>query len=219
MPAVGSTYLQVVNAVLKRLREGTMADFTAPTTYQQFIMDLVNSVKQEVEKAWFWHALRDTFEITTTASIINYAFTGAGAEARILNGWNESGKNEIVKGTNQFFDSIYLSGGTIPTGFVSKYITNSVDESYDLKIDVYPSPNSAQVLNFNLYVPQADLAAVGNVPKVHPLLLIEGTLAYALTERGDETAGQQTDRYARLLSDFVAADAGRNPEELDWCAA
>lgn len=217
MPAVGTTAVAALNTVLRRLRETAgLTDFTSLTAYQQHALDVMNSVKQEVEQAWLWDALRDTYEITTTPNVINYSFTGAGAGARILNGFNEASGGEITKRSNAFFDAQYLAGSTPASGYVTHYVENSVDASYDLKIDVYPQPNSTQVLNFNLYVPQADLTAGTNVMKVPVHVVIEGTLAVLSAERGDEMAPQQAQRYMKLLADAISHDAGRHPEETDW---
>jgi len=217
MPAVGSTYLQIVNFALRRLRRATMTDFSAPTDYQQYIMDLVNTVKKEVEDAWTWQALRDTYQVTTTVATASYAFTGAGANAVILSGRNATYNNRITRGTNEAFDDFYLSGVSQVSGAVEKYIPNGVDASYDLKIDVMPVPGSTtQILNFNLYVPQADLSATTDKPKAPAWLIVEGTLAYALQERADEAADKQMARFMKQLADAVAYDANGMAEDMDW---
>lgn len=216
MPAVGTTALQALNKVLIRMRESTVANFSSLTANQQMFLDMLNTVKTEVENAWMWDALRDTYEVAAVPGTVSYAFTGAGAGARIIDAWNETNGNQLCAGTYMDFNQRYFGGLPVSTGIVSEYITNTVNASYDLKVDVWPSPGSTQTLNFNLYVPQADLSATTDVMRVPPNVVIEGTIAYLMAERNDEGADKQMARYQRLLADAVAADASRHSEELDW---
>jgi hypothetical protein len=58
------TYLQIINAVLRRLRETEVTDVNE-TDYSKLIGEYVNSVKKEVEAAWDWNALRTTLTLNT----------------------------------------------------------------------------------------------------------------------------------------------------------
>src|SRR3972149_1401867 len=51
MSASGLTYLQIINRVLPRLREKTVASNGA-TTYSAMIGTMVNQIKNEIEVAW-----------------------------------------------------------------------------------------------------------------------------------------------------------------------
>lgn len=216
MAQLGTTYLQVVNLVLRRLREATMSDFSSPTANQQMVMDMVNTVKHEIEAAWFWDSMRDTYELTVTPGTVSYEFTGVNGNSRVIDAWNEASHSSVNKGSYLAFNERYMNGMTVDTGLVSEYIENSVGATYLLKIDVWPSPASTQVINFNIYVAQNDYTATTDVPKIPPHVLVEGTLGYLLQERGDDSADKQLARYQRVLADAVAADASRHPEETDW---
>jgi hypothetical protein len=63
------TYLQIINAVLRRLRETEVTDVNE-TDYSKLIGEYVNSVKKEVEAAWDWNALRTTLTLNTTSGIL-----------------------------------------------------------------------------------------------------------------------------------------------------
>ena len=71
------TYLEIVNRVLRRLREPQVDSLTA-NTYSTLIADLVNEVKRDVENSWNWSALRTTLTATTTTDLFNYVLTGTG---------------------------------------------------------------------------------------------------------------------------------------------
>jgi hypothetical protein len=63
------TYLELVNAVLVRLRENTITQDQLDTDpYLSFIGSAVNDAKNRVEDAWQWGALRgtDTFQLIQT---------------------------------------------------------------------------------------------------------------------------------------------------------
>ena len=66
------TYLNVVNNVLRRMREEEVTSVSS-STYSKMVGDFVNDAKRSVEDAWDWSALRTTLTITTTADVFNYA--------------------------------------------------------------------------------------------------------------------------------------------------
>ena len=47
------TYLNIVNNVLRRLREDTVTTISA-NTYSAMVGDFINDAKQLVENAWDW---------------------------------------------------------------------------------------------------------------------------------------------------------------------
>ena len=57
------TYIQIINAVLRRLREDEVAS-PSDTEYSTLIGDFVNETKREVEAAWNWTALRTTITLS-----------------------------------------------------------------------------------------------------------------------------------------------------------
>ena len=221
MGTYGQTYLQLVNKILPRLREATVST-VSENTYSTFIGSLLNQVKAELERSYYWNALRDTYAITTlTDGTSSYVFTGAGPDAVILDGWNTTQKAPLAEGTNAEFDSFFFGSGTpLQSGSVTKYIAAGVSSDFDLKIDVLPTPNTADVLKFNLYVPQADLSNDADVARVPQDVLIEETVARAMVERGDEEAPKPMPGETWILKDMlataIARESGRDDSEMDW---
>ena len=70
------TYLNLVNNVLRRLREDTVST-VSNDTYSTMVGDFVNDAKEMVESAWDWSALRTTsgspLTITTSAGDFTYS--------------------------------------------------------------------------------------------------------------------------------------------------
>ncbi len=215
------TWLQLTNECLKRMREGTVSA-VSETTYSTLVGALVNQVKREIERAYYWNALRDTYSITTSDGVSSYGFTGAGPNAVVIDGWNTSTPGGITRGTNADFNAYFFGVTTAQTGSsVEQFIPTGVTADYDLKIDVWPVPEAtAQTLKFNLYVPQADLSADADVPLVPQDVLIEETIARLKVERGDDDAPKPLPGETFILKDLLAAavarEGGHDDDETTW---
>jgi len=217
MPAYGKTKLQVVNEVLERLRESTVAT-TSSTTYATLVARVLNSVKTEIEQSWKWLNLRDTYNVTTTPGVTSYALTGSGQYAQILDVWNATTKKEMRLGTYASFNRKFF-GADLQTGSPTEYLPVGIDSNFDLQFDIWPNPTTSNLLKVNVYAPQADPGTDATVIVVPSQILIEGILAYMLAERGDDngTAAQAQQAYYRaLLAGSVATEGGHDPSEQDW---
>jgi hypothetical protein len=219
MATHGLTFLQIINRVLSRLRESSVAAYNT-TDYSTHIGNVVNAVKAEIEAAWKWNALRDTYEVSTTQGVTSYALTDAG-DCLILSAWNTTSSVQLLRGTNREFDRYFFgSGATIPQGIPCKYLPAGLDENYDRKIDIYPAPSGVFTLKLNVSKQQADLAADGDIPLVPQPLLIEETIARLLVERGDENAPRplpgETFILRDLLAQEIAREVGHDDSETDW---
>jgi hypothetical protein len=220
MAASGMTLLQIVNRILERLRESTVAAYNS-TDYSTLITAMVNQVKAEIEEAWYWHALRETYTVSAVVGTSNYALTDSGMNAVVIDGWNTTTNGRMTRGTVRDFDEYYFGTSSVPTNNPTEYIPAGFDANYDLTIDIYPPPASTNTLKFTVYVPQDDLAASATVPLVPQNVLIEETIARLLAERGDEGAPQAQPGSTFIRSDLLAAavsrDQGRtDSSELDW---
>jgi len=222
MSTYGQTYLQIINAVLARLREASVSTISE-TTYSTFISKLVNQVKNEIERAYYWNALRDTYAVNTVSGTTSYTFTDAGPDAVVLNGWDTTTPRQLRRGTNAQFDAWYfgVTAANIQQGPPEWYIPAGISADYDLKIDVWPKPNSIVALSFNIYKPQADLSDATDVALVPQDVLIEEIVARAMVERGDEMApkpGQPGETFIMrdLLTAAIAREAGHDDTETDW---
>ena len=218
MPTTGRTFLQTINIVLPRLRKPTVAA-NDTTTYSTMIGTLVNQVKTEIEYSHYWRDLRDTYTVTAVVGTTAYVFTGAGPNAQVLDGWNTTTPIKLKRGTFSDFNDKFFGVKTVATGKTEEYLVSGLNASYDLQIDIWPSPSATNVLKFNLYVPQATLAADSTVVTIPNDVLIEGVVARALTERGDDggdAAKMQEQIYQRMLALAVANEKVHDPTEVNW---
>lgn len=218
MPAFAKTKLEIVNEVLERLRESTVAA-TSNSLYSVMLARILNSVKTEIEQSWSWLNLRDTYNVTATQGTTSYALVGSGQYAQILDVWNSSTNVKMRRGSFESFNQKFFGTANLQTGEPTEYLPVGVDANYDLQLDIWPVPTTSSILKVNIYAPQADPATDATVVTVPSQILIEGMLAYALAERGDDngTAAQAQQAYYRaLLAGAVATEGGHDPTEQDW---
>lgn len=209
------TYLNLVNNVLRRLRETEVSTVQADA-YSKLIGDIVNDAKDLVESAWDWSALRTALSISTIAGTSNYSLTGSGDKIKELNIINDSSDILMKYQTNNWFDEKYFID-TPATGTPRYYTYGAVDTNGDQTIDVYPKPDDVYTLRVDVVKRNAVLSEDSDTLDVPESPVIQLAVALATRERG-ETGGTSTAEYFQIankyLSDAVAHDAGRHPEEL-----
>jgi len=209
------TYLEIVNKVLVRLRENQVGSLTE-NNYSTLIADLVNVIKREIENSWEWSALRTTLSATTTNGLFNYVLNGFGTTSRVLYVFNDTDDITMRNMPSDWFDRQFLMS-TIQRGSPAFYSFNGVDANGDMQVDVFPIPDAAYDLRFNIVMPQPDLVNASDTLLINPNLLIEGVVSRALMERGEDGgSADQEIRYRNMLADFISIEAGHRPTETVW---
>jgi len=209
------TYLEIVNKVLKRLREPTVAS-VSENSYSSLIGDLVNVAKREIEDAWNWSTLRTTLTATTAPDLFNYVLRGAGTRFRVLEIINDTDNVFLYPRDSKWFERSLLMS-PVQKGSPLYYNFNGVNTYGDTQVDVFPVPDGVYTLRFNVVMPQDDLTLDTEVVQIPYTLLIEGTLARAIAERGEDGGTQDQEmRYRNMLADLIAIEAGTRPEETTW---
>jgi hypothetical protein len=208
------TYLNLVNNVLRRIREKEVTSVQS-TAYSKLIGDIVNDAKDLVENSWDWSALRTTLTITTTSGVFNYALTGSQNSIKELNVLNDTSNVTMQYQTSNWFDEAYLISEPV-SGSPTYYTYNGVNTAGDTLVDLYPKPDGVYSLRFNCALRNPDLSADDDTLKIPAMPVVHLAVALAARERG-ETGGTSTQEYFAMankyLSDAIAQDAGRRPEE------
>ena len=209
------TYLNLVNNVLRRLREDEVSS-VQDNTYSKMVGDFVNDAKKFVESAWDWSALRTTLTITTTADIFNYVLTGSQNKIKALDVINDTSNIFMQYNTQHWFNDKYLNQDPV-SGAPEYYTYNGVDSSGDTQIDIYPTPDKAYTIRFNCVKRAADLSANDDTMDIPAMPVIHLAIALLARERG-ETGGTSAPEYFAIadkyLSDAIALDAQKHPEEV-----
>jgi hypothetical protein len=211
------TYLNLVNNVLKRLRERTVSA-VSESAYSDLVGVLVNDAKAEVENAWNWSALRNTLTLTTSSGIFNYELNGTGNNFSVMDVVSEDGNFFMEYRTQHDFNQFYLNQ-TPATGIPRYYNFNGVSSDGDTLVDLYPKPDNTYTVYFNIIQRTGDLSADSDTLVIpsQPVLML--AYAKAVEERGEDGGVSATSAYstaARVLNDAIAQDAQRHAEELEW---
>jgi len=208
------TYLELVNDVLTRLRETTVATVTE-TNYSSLIGKFVNDAKRQVEDAYNWNVLSTTVTITTSANTHSYSLTGAGQKFQLNDAIN---KTSVIGLTNISFVEMNrkLNFQTPATSIPSEFTFSGVDSSGDTKVELFPVPDGVYTVIFELNVPQATLSSDGTSVKVLDYLVAQNAYARALMERGEDGGTTTSDAYILykgMLSDAIALESTRYIED------
>jgi hypothetical protein len=211
------TFLELVNDVLVRLREPVVTTYNE-TTYSTLIGKFVNDAKRQIEDAFSWNALGATITVTTAASTSTYSLTGAGQKFQVMDVINTTSllglKNISFVDMNR-----KLNFAPVATETPTEYAFDGVDGSYDTQVKLYPIPNAVYTVKFMLTVPQPTLALDATVVKVPDVLVVQNAYARALVERGEDgglSSSEAYNLYRAMLSDYIALEGTRYPENQEF---
>jgi hypothetical protein len=212
------TYLQLVNSVLRKLREDEVATVQA-TTYSKLIGDLVNIAKDQVETSWQWNSLRYSITVNTVPDVFRYILTGVSDNPLLLDIWNDTDDFLVRNASIETLNSLFIDSD-VSTGSPYLYGINGVSNDGDLQIDLYPVPDAAYNIDVNMVLKQGDLSVDADVVLVNAQLVILSAWALAISERGEDggTASNKIEqRYFNALSDAIAIDAANmHSSETTW---
>jgi hypothetical protein len=213
------TYLELINDVLVRLRETTVASVTE-TTYSTLIGKFVNDAKRQVEDAYAWNVLGTTITLSTTSGTYQYALTGAGQKFQVIDVINVT-SNVGMKNIDFASMNRKQNFSTPVSGIPYEYAFDGVDGNYDTKVTIYPRPDGVYSIPFSLAVPQATLTDGATIIAVPDVLVVQNAYARALVERGEDgglSSSEAYQLYKAMLSDYIALEGTRYPENQEFVA-
>jgi len=213
------TYLELINDVLIRLRETTVAT-SNQTTYSTLIGKFVNDAKRQVEDAYGWNVLGQTVTIPTVAGACVYSMTGAGQKFQVMDAINITSNVGL---RNISFVEMNRFQNFVPaiSGIPEYYSFDGVDGNGDTKVVLYARPDNVYSLAFSLTVPQATLTSDSTSVLVPDVLVAQNAYARALVERGEDgglASSEAYQLYRSMLSDYIALEGTRYPENQEFVA-
>tara|TARA_R110000787_G_C13387336_1_gene442338 strand:- start:9 stop:656 length:648 start_codon:yes stop_codon:yes gene_type:complete len=211
------SYLDLVNNILKRLRERTVSSINE-SSYSSLIAVLLNDAKETVENSWNWSGLRTTLTATTSNGVFNYELNGSQNSLTILDVINVEENIFLKPKGSHEFNRFFLSDN-VGTGSPYWYSYNGISSDGDTQVDFYPIPDGVYTIRFNCVLRTGDLTEDADTLSV-PSKPIE-LLAYALAveERGEDGGANPVSAYARAnnaLQDAITLDGNKHSEELVW---
>ena len=213
------TYLELVNDVLVRLREPTVST-VVQTAYSTLIGKFVNDAKRQIEDAFAWNVLGQTITVTTASSTASYALTGAGQKFQVMDVINTTSNVGLIN--ISFVDmNRKLNFTPLVNSIPTEFAFDGVDASYNTKVNLYPIPDGVYTIKFALTVPQATLTSDSTVVAVPDVLVVQNAYARALVERGEDgglSSSEAYQLYKSMLSDYIALEGTRYPENQEFVA-
>ena len=213
------TYLELINDVMIRLRETTVAT-NNQTSYSLLIGKFVNDAKRQVEDAFSWNVLGQTVTITTTPGTYIYSMTGAGQKFQVMDALNVTANVGLQ---NISFVQMNRFQNLVPaiSGIPEYYSFDGVDGNGDTKVVLYARPDNVYTIPFALTVPQATLSSDNTSVLVPDVLVAQNAYARALVERGEDgglASSEAYQFYRTMLADYIALESTRYPENQEFVA-
>lgn len=230
------TYRELINSVLRRLREdtidsdwsGDLYDSNTVTDYQKLIGELVNDSKKNVESYHDWQALRESFNIKTKAGNMQYtlgdATRGAGVTFKVLDVINQTTGTVLSQVPSAWLNQQVFPIADIQTGEPLNYAFNGISQASntrepDFNVDLYPVPDAVQTISVNLVGAQQELKIASQVLRTPSQPVILGAWARAVAERGEDGGTVSSVVAAEARDSLVMAvqlDSSNMEYERDW---
>lgn len=216
------TYLEIMNSVLRRLREEEVTTVNE-STYSKMAGDFINDAKTMVEQATDWSGLRKTINVSPGFAVGDSWFSGgygvlagSGDDVKVNSAYISSEKTRLEYQTKEWFlDTVDL--GENLKGVPFYYTFNGLNDDGDTQIRVYPAADKSYSIVFNVVRRQPELTSDSTNLIIPSAPVIHLAVALLARERG-ETGGTSTAEYFAIadkyLSDAIAIDAAKHPEEM-----
>ena len=221
------TFLETVNAVLRRLREDEVTS-VSDSDYSKLIGDFVNQSINACEHAWDWNALKEDGFITTVSGTRQYPLkTFAGAEIpeyKIISALNLNHDWRLRRmSAREQTDKEYLSS---LSGSPTQYAIMGAPSQDGVSVFQEPKPDAVESIYFLIikYTQAYDIDGTDDseVLQIPSLPVILNAYASAVSERGEDggIGINEADANARTaLADAIGIDASSNTlEEVSWHA-
>jgi len=216
-----STYLEIVNDVLARLREPSVTSVT-DNSLSTLVGKFVNDAKRQISDAYDWDAFNQAVSITTVANQVGgYSITGSGRRFKIMDVINSTNYYQLTALSHADHDNFYY---TIPTPIQALpmyYTIQGVDSNGDTQVKFWPVPDKVYSIRFSMIVPEEDFSANTDTTKLAKEPIILNAYARALVERGEDGGINSSEAYALAkasMSDLIALELARSPENDSFVA-
>jgi hypothetical protein len=217
------TFLEIVNKVLKKLREDTVTSVDS-NDYSSLVGEFVNDAKKEVENAWDWSAMLTIYPVVSTGTYV-YTLTGSTDESRLAyDADNQPMVYDTTTGEEFQLSEIEMDEGTFlinvsPTTFATNNKParfSILNSGTHLVAQFDGDPYVGRTYKFYCYTPQDELDDDTDVLTIPWRPVYHQAVVYALEERGEEIGEPGSGAVARAttsLADAIALDSRFNPRK------
>lgn len=211
------TYLQLINRVLRKLREGQISSLTGDKAL--FYGQLVNEVKTDLENAGPWFALRTWLTGALTPSSPDLDLTAStdensyimyqGVECPMAFITTADKENRLAVVSWSEMDSMHTLQPDADEG--QPYYVAFRSDGTGIRAKFFPTPDLAYTYRFEFVVNQAELTDTTDVLLIPPTPVWREAVVRAMEERGEEFSGSLEAERARAqeaLMQAILADWG-----------
>jgi hypothetical protein len=218
------TYLELVNAVLVRLREKKVSAVDT-NPFVSVIGAFVNDAKDSVEDAWQWSQLRGNDALTVNLGVKTLVVPdSADTNYQIKSILNIQTGNYLKYVVQPWMRGAYRNSFNTPVpNNEPMYWTwgNDDDATGNKTIDILSPSNGTYNFLVNRVKHQAPLVNPSDRLKVPSQPVIQLATALASRERGEIGGAPTSELFIladRYLSDAIAYDTTKWENEMDWYA-
>lgn len=232
---MATTFKELLNRCLKLTNEDVIdgSSIASTDTYNLSLAEAMMELKEEIEDAWNWRALRQQVTVSL-ASVNTGTITEANERSRVLR-IHEPHYNQLIPLVYDITDSnnpyqLYeldltelLRRRTMNPSDSGDPVFFAIDNNASdvVKLEVYPTPTDTRTIQLDMCIPQARLDATSTgdfatnikIP-VRPLTL--AMVRYILEERGEELGINglySEERAALALQDAISRDKAEAGED------
>lgn len=206
----------------------TVLDITDADTLLK--LEFLNQIKEEIEDAHLWRALRQNISVSVVGGTNSIALTGSNGRSRV---WripspdaqrfvpavfdNTDPKNPINLIEMPLAELQYRTtqDGSGYTTVQPSYFAVDTDSTDVQTIYVWNTPSTTRPLLVTMFTPQPAFihSDLDTVIKIPTNALIRGTVWYTREERGEELGANSAfseDRYRTMLDDEISRDSAES---------
>ena len=212
------TYLNIINNVLRRLREDEVTAVT-DTEYATMVGDLVNDALALCQAAHNWSSLFTEIDITTVADQQEYNIDGMGQMGQVYYAYDDTNNVELKQIPHKHMMLQTNLGGGSASGTPVYYSYKDVAADDDPNILLWPIPSDVYTLTFHVKKDQAVVSDGATEILIPEQPVIQYALAFAKEERGElggNSAPVAFEKAKLTLANYVALDMERHPELGIW---
>lgn len=215
------TYLEIVNEVLKRLREDTVTS-VSDSSYSTLIGMFVKQAYQECSNAYQWPQLDETQDVAIVANDTSFTITtdsgeGIGQIYSIYNVTDEiymspmayrELRDRLTDDTDTHQPRFYSYIGQTAASTSTFYFYPKSDASYTLRVSYSRKPDLSNTMDDSTFV------------KIPEMPVILRSWALAISERGEDGGALSNEvdmMFMNSLADSISLYESNNPcNNLSW---
>ena len=211
------TYLQLVNAVLVRLREDEVLTVQgSDDVVVNMVKEFINDAKETCEQAHTWTGLSAEWVETTSTASDKLVLTDSADSAVIDEVYNAEGV-EIAQSDKAYIRKRALSNPESNTP--RYYIVEGTEANGDVRLQLWPQPKAAEDVYVYGYKSTGPLSLDSDRLQIPARPVIYLAQALASRERGEDGSLQASELLGlakQYLSDAVAQDATNSDPDNIW---